>query len=176
MKRLTVGLLAAVVAATVVHADTHKLTDEQKRELVRGLTAEWAKAKVDLPVSKKPLPFDSIGARDEEFWKDAMYKNGPAARVNDMVQITKVKIGDDKIELELNDGSKKGSFMDHVQIGGSGGNVTQPDRRPPTASQQGTSIEIKFPQTIGDIDASGVKKILTSIMDFDKHSATESYL
>jgi hypothetical protein len=176
MKRLTVGLLAAVIAATVVHADTHKLTDEQKRELVRGLTAEWAKAKVDLPVSKKPLPFDSIGARDEEFWKDAMYKNGPAARVNDMVQITKVKIGDDKIELELNDGSKKGSFMDHVQIGGSGGTVTQPDKRPPTAAQQGTSIEIKFPKTIGDIDATGVKKILASIMDFDKHSATETYL
>lgn len=177
MKRLMIGLTATLLAAAVAHADTRKLTEERKRELIRGLTAEWAKAKVDFPVSKKPLPFDSIGARDEEFWRDAMYKNGPAARVGDMVQITKVKVGDDKIEIELNDGSKKGSWLDKVQVSGSGGTVTPTrDQRPLTAAQAGTSFEIRFPKTIGDIDAAGVKKILSSIMDFDKHTSTELYM
>ncbi len=180
MKRLrfgvVVGMIALVVAATVARADTHKLSNEQKRELVRGLTAEWAKAKIDLPVSKKPLPVDSLGTHDEEFWKDAMYKNGPAARVGDMVQITKVDVDDDKIKIVLNDGSKKGSFLDHVQIGGSAGTMTGPQQRPPTTAAQGTSIEITFPKTIGDIDAMGVKKILSSIMAFDFHTAVESYL
>lgn len=177
MKRLTFGLTALLLGAAVAHADTKKLTEEQKRELVRGLTAEWAKAKVDFPVSKKPLPYDSIGARDEEFWRSAMYQNGPAARAGDMVQITKVKIGDDKIEVELNDGSKKGSWLDRVQVSGSGGTMTPTsDQRPRTSAQIGTSIEIKFPKTIGDIDAAGVKKILASVMDFSTHTSVELYM
>ncbi len=34
-----------------------------------------------------------------------------------MVQVTKVEVDEDKIKIELNDGSKKGSFWDRVQIG-----------------------------------------------------------
>ncbi|MEI9812837.1 MAG: type II CAAX endopeptidase family protein [Acidobacteriota bacterium] len=176
MKRLVVNIAGLLLAAAVAQADTHKLTDEQKRELVRGLTAEWAKAKIELPVSKKPLPFDSIGARDEEFWKDALYKNGPAARPGDMVQITKIDVDDDKIKVELNDGSKKGRFLDHVQISGSGGTMTGPPKAGPTSAAAGTSIEIRFPKSIGEIDSAGVKKILSSIMDFNIHTAVETYI
>ncbi|MEP6961202.1 MAG: hypothetical protein ABI995_03945 [Acidobacteriota bacterium] len=168
---VTMVLLLAAISAS---ADTKKLTQEQRRELLRGLTAEWAIAKIVLPVSKKALPFDSLGTRDEEVWKDANYKNGPAARPGDMVQITKVGVDDDKITLEFNDGSKKGSFWDHVQVGGSAG--AAPISRPKTNAAAGTSIEIKFPDSIGNIDATGVKKILSTILDFDKHSAVETYM
>ncbi len=70
-----------LLAAPCLHADTKKLTQEQRRELVRGLTAEWATAKIVVPViTKKPLPFDSLGSWDEDAWKAENYKNGPAAR------------------------------------------------------------------------------------------------
>ncbi|MEO8099599.1 MAG: hypothetical protein ABI811_18010 [Acidobacteriota bacterium] len=167
-------VLVMFVAALSVSADTKKLSQEQRRELLRGLTAEWATAKIVLPVSKKPLPFDSLGTWDEAAWKDANYKNGPAARPGDMVQITKVDVDDDKITLQFNDGSKKGSFLDHVQIGGSA--QTAPLSRPKTNSAAGTSIQINFPDSIGTIDAAGVKKILAGALDFDKHSAVETYI
>jgi hypothetical protein len=172
--RLFISISAILLAASSLQADTKKLTQEQRRELVRGLTAEWGTAKIVLPVSKKPLPFDSLGGWDEEAWKNENYKNGPAARPGDMVQITKVEVDDDKIKLELNDGSKKGSFWDHVQIGGS--TTTAPVDRPRTNGMVGTSIEIKFPESIGSIDAAGVKKILAKVLDFDKHSSTEQYI
>jgi len=171
--RITVGCLAALVAVSGLHADTKKLSREQKVELVRGLSAEWAIAKVVLPMSKKPLPFDSVGGRDLQKWEEALYKSGPAARVGDMVQITKVNVGDDKIEIEINDGSKKGSFWDRVQIGGAAG--ATPITRPKTNAAAGTSIEINFPDSIGDVDSKEIKKMLASVLNFDKHSAVETY-
>jgi hypothetical protein len=172
--RLSIPIAAILLTAATMQADTKKLTQEQRRELVRGLTAEWATAKIVLPVSKKPLPFDSLGGWDEEAWKNENYRNGPAARPGDMVQITKVEVDDDKIKIELNDGSKKGSFWDHVQIGGAANSA--PVDRPKTNAMAGTSIEIKFPESIGAIDASGVKKILAKVLDFDKHTSTENYI
>ncbi len=172
--RFSVTIVAILLAAASLQADTKKLTQDQRRELVRGLTAEWAKAKIVLPVSKKPLPFDSLGEWDEEAWRNENYKNGPAARPGDMVQITKVEVDDDKIKIQLNDGSKKGSFWDNVQIGGAANQV--PIQRPKTNAMAGTSIEIKFPDSIGDIDAAGVKKILAKVLDFDKRTSTESYM
>ena len=164
-----------LAAASCLHADTKKLTQEQRRELVRGLTAEWATAKIVVPViTKKPLPFDSLGTWDEDAWKAENYKNGPAARPGDMVQITKVEVDDDKIKVELNDGSKKGSFWDRVQIGT--GNQQVPITRPKTGAMAGSAIEIRFPDSIGDIDSAGVKKILAKVLDFDKHTAIESYM
>lgn len=174
MLRLSYSAIAILMAAASLQADTHKLTDEQKRELIRGLTAEWATARVVLPMSKKALPFDSIGTYDEEVWRDANYKNGPAARPGDLVQITKVEVDKDKIKLEINDGSKKGSFWDRVQIGN--GTQATPISRPKTNAMMGTSIEINFPDSLGDIDAPGVKKMLAKVLDFDKHTAIESYM
>jgi hypothetical protein len=172
--RILSTMAAILVTACALNADTKKLSQEQRRELIRGLTAEWATAKIVLPVSKKPLPFDSLGGWDEEAWKNENYKNGPAARPGDMVQITKVEVDDDKIKIEINDGSKKGSFWDRVQIGT--GNQTVPVTRPKNNAVAGSSIEIQFPESIGSIDASGVKKILAKVLDFDKHSSVENYI
>ena len=174
MFRLTCAAAAILMAAASLHADTKKLSEEQRRELIRGLTAEWATARVALPMSKKALPFDSIGTYDEAVWRDENYKNGPAARPGDLVQITKVNVDNDKIKLEINDGSKKGSFWDRVQIGT--GTQTVPISRPKTNAMAGTSIEISFPDSIGGVDSAGVKKLLAKVLDFDKHTAIENYL
>jgi len=174
MARLALCVLAGLIAVGGLQADTKKLSREQKIELLRGLDAEWAVAKVPLPMSKKPLPVDSVGGRDVKKWEESLYKDGPAARVGDMVQITKVEINDDSIKLEINDGTKKGSFWDRVQIGGTAG-TAPPINRPKTNAAAGTSIEIKFSDSIGDIDSKGVKKILAQVLNFDKHSAVETY-
>jgi hypothetical protein len=174
MFRTSCAAAAILLAAVSLQADTKKLSEEQRRELIRGLTAEWATARVALPMSKKALPFDSIGSYAEEVWRDANYKNGPAARPGDLIQITKVEVDKDKIKLEINDGSKKGSFWDRVQIGT--GNQTVPISRPKTNAMMGTSIEISFPDSIGDVDSAGVKKLLAKVLDFEKHTAIENYM
>jgi hypothetical protein len=165
---------AIAVAAGIVWAE--KLTVEDKIELTRGLTAEYATAKVALPRSKKPLEVEQGGTYDKAKWLDAGRENGPAARVGDLVQITKIDIDNDRIVFEINNGMKSGKhWYDHVQIGM--GTSTRPvSNGQATAAPGGTLIALLFPDGVQPMKAADVKKMLAPILDFEKHSATEQYV
>src|SRR5450631_45834 len=116
------ALIAVLILFSTAAMAEEKLTFDDRVELVRGLTAEYATLKVSLPRSKKPLAFESTGVYDTKTWEDIAKVNGPAARTGDLIQITKVTIDSNRIEFEINGGIKSGrKFMDHVQIGMGGG-------------------------------------------------------
>ncbi len=175
--RISPRLLVAFLAAGVLHGDTKKLSQDQRVELLRGLSSEYATAKIILPNSRKALPFEENGTWDKKKWEDAVRKDGPAARAGDMVQVTKVDVDDDAITLQLNNGLKtKGSWRDKVQI--SVGGVTPQQTNPQGSNQPhtGTAIVIKFKDSIGDITSAQLKKLLAPVLDFEKHSASENYI
>jgi hypothetical protein len=138
------------------------------------LTAEHAKVKTYLPRSKKPLDFDVKGTWDKKAWLDAGDKLGPAARVGDDVQITKVTLENDKIILEINGGLKSGGhWYDHLEVGMGGG--TAPVSQGTGQAKMGTYIAVLFHKPLEPIKAAEVKKLLAPILDFDPRSATEVY-
>src|SRR5262245_46496042 len=111
-----------ILAFTAFSLFAEKLTDEQRIEILGGMTAEYATVKVHLTLSKKPLEFNSNGQYDKEAWQDAGKQLGPAARVGDLVQVTKVDIDSDKIVLEINGGAKSGrKWYQNVEVGMGGG-------------------------------------------------------
>lgn len=172
MRRNTSVTLALLGLTIPLTAD--KLTYDDRVELVRGLTAEYATVKDFLPRSKKPLEFESTGKYDQKHWAEIGRTFGPAARVGDLVQITKVTIEDDKILLEINGGLKKGGhWYDHVEVGM--GNQTGPVSNNTAAGKTGTYIEVLFHKPLEPIKASEVKKMLAPLLDFEKHSATQLY-
>src|SRR4051812_22186978 len=59
--RAAAALAAAVSLTGAVIPKHDKLTDDEKIEILRNLTAENAKAKTYLPQSKTPLEFDVNG-------------------------------------------------------------------------------------------------------------------
>ena len=119
---------AAAVLAVAPLSAAEKLGPEDRVELLRGLTAEYATVKQFLPRSKKPLPFESNGTYDKAFWAEAGREYGPAARVGDLVQITKIEIESDKLVLQINGGFKGGrKWYDRVQVGA--GSSPQPRMR-----------------------------------------------
>ncbi len=153
----------------------NKLTFEDRIELTRGLTAEYAKAKLLLPRSKKPLEFEANGTFDKQKWAEAAKITGPAARMGDLVQITKIDIDDDKLVLEINGGMKgKSKWYQHVEIGM--GNTTTPIAQGNSNAPSGTSIAILFHKPLEPIKASEIKKMLAPVLDFEQHSATEVYV
>lgn len=176
--RLVALLAAGLWTCGFAVASDKKLTDEDRVEIVRGLTAEYATVKAYLPRSKKPLPYQSTGAYDKAKWQQLGTELGPAARVGDLVQITKVDIEGDRIMLEINHGLKgKGHWYDHVQVGmgGMGGPVSQ--QQPGDAnSPGGTNIALLFDKHIPPIRSAEIKKMLAPVLDFEKHSATENYV
>jgi hypothetical protein len=169
-------VLVAFAAVASLHADSKKLTIDQRVEIMRGLTAEYATVKAPLPRSKKPLEFDgSNGTWDKKKWDEAGKELGPAARIGDLVQVTHVDIDKDRIVLEINNGMKaKGKWTDHIQIGI--GASTTPISQRPTNAPSGTSIVVLFDGPIGETTAAEIKKLLTPVLDFEKHSVTENYV
>jgi|SRR5947209_6314993 len=175
-RKLAIMLSPLLLVTNVATADQKKLTQDDRVEILRGLMAEYATVKSYLPRSKKPLAFHSNGTWDKQKWEEEGKTLGPAARVGDLVQITRVSIENDKILLEINNGLKKGGhWYDHVEVGM--GNRTSPiNTNQNSSAPGGTYIAVLFDKQVPPITSSDLKKMLTPVLDFEKHSATENYV
>lgn len=140
------------------------------------MTAEFATLKILLPRSKKPLVFHSDGQYDASEWQKISSKFGPAGRVGDQIQITKVTIESNKILLEINNGMKgRGHWYDRIEVGM--GNRTSPINTNQNATAAtGSNIALVFPDSVPAIKSSEIKKLLSPLLDFEKRSATEQYV
>jgi hypothetical protein len=174
MQRLALVLIFSV-ASVRLYADSKKLTEDQRIEILRGLSSEYAKIKVPLPRTKSALEVTTSGTRDEAKWKAAEKEYGAAGRVGDLIQVTRVDIGKDRIVLDLNGGIKGGRrFMDHVQVGM--GTQTRPVNGDPTNAAAGTAVALIFDGPIGEVTSAEIKKMLQPILDFEKESVTANYV
>ena len=175
MRRLALALIFSVAFGRL-HGDSKKLTDDQRIEILRGLSAEYAKIKVLLPRTKKALEITSESKWDQAKWKEAQTEFGLAGRVGDLIQVTHLEIDKDRIVLELNGGMKSGKkWYDHVQIGM--GTQTNPiTQGPATNAPSGTTIALTFGRPIGEITSADIKKMLQPVLDFEKSSVTENYV
>ncbi len=157
---------------SLAHAD--KLSVDEKLEIERGLDAEYATLKAALPRAKKPLVFHSDGTYDVKAWDREMQDSGPAARLGDEVQITRVLIESSRIVLEINGGTRAGHWYDHVQVGMGGTSPvsTNQNGRPVNGSQ----VAIVFPGGVPALKAAQIRQMLGSVFDFEKHTASEQYM
>jgi hypothetical protein len=162
-----------VTALVSLSLDAEKLTDEQRIEILRGMTAEYATVKTFLPRSKKPLEFHSSGEYDKTQWQETGKTLGPAARVGDLIQITKVKIDDDQIVFEINGGLKGGrKWYQNVEVG-VGGNTRPINSGQNTSAPGGTTLALLFEKKTPPLQSAEIKKLLAPILDFERRSATE---
>ncbi len=165
----TLSLICALLGGLCTTARADKLSFDERMEIERGLSAEFATAKVVLPRSKKPLPIESDGRYDASAWTRALQEQGPAARLGDEVQITRVLIEDSKIVLEINGGTKGGGhWYDHVQVGMNGN--TQPVSKNQNTAANGTNLELLFKGGVPSLKSADIRQMLSGVLDFEKHS------
>jgi hypothetical protein len=176
MKHCTISAFALVLAVAWAPPapGADKLMPEDRVEIIRGLTAEYGTVKVFLPRSKKPLKFNADGTWDKKEWEDVGRELGPAARVGDLVQITKVDIESDRILLEINGGVKSGrKWYERIEVGT--GTRTSPVGQGGTPTA-GTNLALIFPKGVPALESKEFKKMLAPVLDFEKRSATENYV
>lgn len=178
--RYPVRVSASAIAVLLLGgtcAAAPKLTEQERIALVRGMTAEYATAKAPLPRAKNALKLEPAGTYDKQEWTDAGRQWGPAARVGDLVQITRIDIQGDKIVLDINGGFKsgKGKWYQRIQIQG-GSNSPVPISRGDSNAPGGTSIALLFHGPVPPVSVASLKKMLAPVLDFEKHSVTENYV
>ncbi len=175
MGKIISSVLMIALAAVSLHADQKKLTNDQRVEILRGLTAEYATCKVALPRSAKPLDIRTDGSYDQQQFSEAM-KMGVACRVSDLVQVTHVEIERDSIILQINGGTRaKGSWKDHVSVG-MGGAMNPVGGGMPTNAPGGTNVALRFGEAIGDTSVAEIKKMLAPVLWFDQQTVTEQHI
>ena len=148
---------------------------DERIEIARGLNAEFATMKVILPRAKKPLVIQSTGQYDKDDWEKALREGGPAARLGDQVQITRVEIESNKIVLEINGGHKTGHWYDHVQVG-MGGTMSPVSTNQSATPALGSRVALVFPGSVPSLKSAEIRQMLAPIFDFEKHSASEQYV
>ncbi len=169
--RALAGLSLLLALGGSLRAD--KLSFDERMEIERGLNAELATMKVMLPRAKKPLVIRSDGAYDQNAWTKALDEQGPAARMGDQVQITRVQIESNRILLEINGGTRSGHWYDHVQVG-MGGN-TSPASTNQNGQPNGSHLALVFPGAVPSLKAADIRQMLSPVFDFEKHTASEQY-
>jgi hypothetical protein len=176
MRKLNLLLVIAATLAASLTAQA-KLTEEQRATIIRDLMAEYGTAKILIPRSKKPLPLSPEGVVEEEqVWAEALEKFGPAARLGDLAQITKVEFKKDQLVLELNYGLSGGRKWWHrIQVSGTS-QVSTVGQGQDTHAPGGTTIALVFEDEIPAKSADEFKQMLKPILDFEQRSATELYL
>ncbi len=173
--RLARLMVCGAISASLLRAD---IPARARQELVRELNAEYSTAKVIIPRSKKPLDILPDGTFDPEAWADAMMISGPAARLGDIVQITKVEFKGQRILLEINNGIKGGRKWWHrVQVSGTSSGSTLGQGQTVHAPG-GTLLALYFKdeKELPNKTADELKELLDPVLDFNQRSATEVYL
>ncbi len=156
-------------------AQADKLSFDERMEIERGLTAEFATAKVTLPNSKKLLEVKSDGTYDKNVWAAALRENGPSARLGDQVQVTKVTIEANRILLEINGGGKRqGHWYDHLEVGMGGTSPVNTQQN--TSAPGGSRMALVFPGPVPSVKSAELRRMLAAVLDFEKHSASEQYV
>lgn len=181
MPKLAAAAVFLALAAAPGAASDYNYSVEERIALIRDLTAEFATAKMTVPRSKKPLPFDAgTGQSDLEKWSEANQKHGPAVRLGDMIQITRVKFEKKRLVFEINGGFKGGrKWYERIQVGGGmggGGTMTPVGRGSGQPQQIGTNLALEFPDGLPELDAGQVKELLNPLFDFELRSATEQFI
>ncbi len=156
----TTAAFAFLILLPTAGFSAEKLTWQDRVDIDRGMIAEYAKVKVLLPRSPKPLEFNADGTWDKSAWASVARESGPAARTGDLVQITKVDIEADRLVFQINGGYKGGRhWYDRVQAGaGPSSNPTLAPMGDATNAPGGTSIVLLFHKPLEPIKAVDIKK------------------
>jgi len=143
--------------------------------LIRGLLREVAVSKVAMPRGKHGIRVDSQGKLDHEKAAEQLRLNGMAIKPGMPVDVTKIIFKSEELIFELNGGGKSGKkWYQHIEIGM--GTTTTPigSQEPPTLAY-GSSVTLAFGKPVPNLSVADVKKLLSGILDFERHSPTVLY-
>lgn len=156
------------------HRTEERLTSDNRIALIRGLASEIAVTKIALPRGKHGIHLDADGKVDEAKAREELRFNGPAINPGMPVDITKITFKPNELVFEINGGGKKGKkWYQRIEVGM--GTATTPIAPQPPAIAYGSWITLKFPGKVPNLTVQQVKRVLSSVLDFERHAPTVLY-
>jgi hypothetical protein len=142
-------------------------------DIIRGLLREQGVTKIPLPRGKRGVRVDAQGKLDRNAAQNEFRDNGMAMQAGVPAVITKIEFKSNQMIVELNGGGKSGHWYQHVEIGM--GPDTAPVGPQQNSAAYGSSVTVDFGKALPDLTVPQVKKILSGVLDFERHSPTVLY-
>ncbi len=164
----------ATISPTNIKLSSEPMTTVDRERLVRYLESEQGFAVRPLPISNLALRANGAMDPDGEKYIEMLHNKGIAAKPGDRVVITNIKIEDNRIVIDLNNGPEhKHKYLRHISIGMDpyNDNPVVEDDPPPTGSR----ITLVFPSKLPDMTGEQVEELLKPVIDFGVKSQAEAY-
>jgi hypothetical protein len=164
------------MAATLPSGMAKEGMDRNARiDIIRGLLREVAVTKVQLPRGKRGVRIDAQGKLDRTDAEKELHLNGLAMQAGMPAEITKIEFKANQVTFEVNGGGRSGKkWYQHIEIGmGTATTPIGPQQQSVTA--YGSSITMDFGKAMPSLTVPQIKKILSGVLDFERHSPTVLY-
>ena len=172
---LSVTMLLAV-GLGMTHAKEN-LPRDDRLVLIRELDHEIAVTKLPLPKGKHGVYVDSSGKLDQVKAREELRNQGTAVSPGMPIEITRMTFKGDRILFEINGGGKTGKkWYQHIEVGM--GTSTTPIATPQQQNAQvatGSYITLEVAGKVQNLSTVQVKQLLSSVLDFQRHSPTVLY-
>ena len=159
------------------YADRPRISNENRLQLIRLVSAEFAFTQVPLPRGEKGLTLKSDGELEPagQGLARLIATHGAAARPGDRVQISSIEFKDRSIVLEINGGPvKKRKWYQRIQIVGTSGASVQ--AAGPDQNAKGSSLTLEFKKQVPEMTLADLKELLKPVFDFSVKSPAQAYL
>ena len=144
-------------------------------DIIRGLLREVGVTKIPMPRGKKGVRIDEQGNVDKAEAEKELRSNGTAMQPGVPAQITKIEFKSDQVTFELNGGGKSSKkWYQHIEVG-MGVPIAPVTTNQPQAAVFGSSVTVDFGRPLPNLTVPQMKKILTGVLDFERHSPTVLY-
>jgi hypothetical protein len=144
-------------------------------DIIRGLLREVGVTKVPLPRGKRGVRVDAQGKLDQRDAQKEMHVNGLAMQAGMPAEITKIEFKSKELIFEVNGGGRSGKkWYQHIEIG-MGPETSPIGSQQQTLTAYGSSVTVDFGKALPDLTIPQVKKILSGVLDFERHSPTVLY-
>lgn len=172
-------ICSAVFAGDKTDNNLPKMDEHTRLELIRAINAEIIYMRRALPMGTKGLTIkDGVVTPTEKEIDDMIAVYGPSVKAGDQARITDIQFkGGNKIIFEINGGpAKKKKWYQHIQVGGSNGDVPLDPNQNDNLNARGSMVTLEFDKYVPQIGPQELKKLLAPVFNFDAKSAVEAYL
>jgi hypothetical protein len=160
-----------------------RLSWEQRLELIRFVSGEFAKAKIALPGGEKSFRVRVGQPVDQAELLFALKAGGVAASPGDSVQITKLDFGSNDITVQINGGgNRRRNWLERIQISTGGPASTSSTVKddygaPKDVARTESILKLDFDRPLPEMTPDELKLYLSSVLDFaDQRSAAVQWV
>jgi len=144
-------------------------------DIIRGLLREVAVTKIPMPRGKKGVRVDAQGKLDRDDAQKEIRSNGLAMQAGMPAEITRIEFKSNEVIFEVNGGGKSGKkWYQHIEVG-MGVDTVPVGPQGQNVTAYGSSVTMDFGKALPDLTVPQVKKILSGVLDFERHSPTVLY-